>query len=450
MVQRIEKLSRDLQARTQGRVVARGGPSYDNSRKIWNAAVDHYPEAIAFCESVHDVQEAVRAARSHDVPLSVRSGGYDATGRSVRMDGLVIDLSRLDQVTIENGIATVAGGALAAQVIAAASAHELMAATGWNGVPGMVGLTTVGGYGPLIASRGLALDNLVGAELVRADGVRQLVDHTDNPDLLWALKGGGGNFGVVTSLRVRLYEARPMLAGMILFPLQDGAAVLGRYAEFIRSASSNLSVVIGMISLPDGNAGLFLAPAWTGEVSEGEAVMELLKRCGQPIHAQIAPMSYQDLVRSFDERVTTGLNYAVETRWIPSLDAETIPVLIAAAAERSSPMSTVILQHFRGMATQIPPDGSAFGLRREHFLVEFISCWQPSADDDGAIHRRWARKQSETLAPMSLPGGYPNALQPHAQDQIAHAYGENLPRLQAIKRRVDPDGMFSATPLPMP
>lgn len=449
MVQKIEKLSRDLQARMQGRVVARGGPSYEESRKVWNAAVDHYPAAIAFCESVQDVQEAVRAARAHDVPVSVRSGGYDPTGRSVLMDGLVIDLSRLDQVTVDGKVATIAGGASAAKVVAAASAHDLMAVTGWNGVPGMVSLTTVGGYGPLIASRGLALDNLIGAELVRADGARLVVDQRDNPDLLWALRGGGGNFGVVTSLAVRLHDARPILGGIILFSLADAETVLGNYAEVMSSASNNLSAVMGLMTGPDGNGALFLAPAWSGETSEGEVMMDSLKRCGKPMHAHIASMSYQDLVRSFDERVATGLNYSIETRWIASLNSETIPVLIAAAGERSSPMSTIILQHFRGMATQIPSESSAFGLRREHFLVEFIASWQPSFGDDGSAHRGWARKQSETLAPLSLPGGYPNALGPDAREQIAHAYGENLPRLQDMKRRIDPDGVFSATPLPL-
>src|SRR5262249_35846443 len=161
---------------------------------------------------------------------------------------------------------------------------------GWNGLPGMTGLTTVGGYGPLIASHGLALDSLTGAELVLADGQRLVVDRHKNPDLLWALQGGGGNFGVVTSMKVRLYPARRVLGGMILFPWAEAEAVLRRYAEAIGSASNDLSVVTGIISLPDGSPALFLAPAWTGEMSEGEFAMEVLQRCGTPMHAEIAPM----------------------------------------------------------------------------------------------------------------------------------------------------------------
>jgi FAD/FMN-containing dehydrogenase len=449
MLDRAEELARDLKPKMQGRVVTRSDERYEHDRKIWNGVVDRYPAAIAFCETMPDVQAAVRAARDHGTPISVRSCGYDTNGRSVRSDALVIDLSALNEVKIDGDIATIAGGASASKVIAAASEHDRMAVTGWNGRPGMTGLATGGGYGPLIARHGLALDQLIGAELVGADGERLVADLLDNPDLLWALKGGGGNFGVVTSLTVRLHKARPVLGGMILFPWTDAGTTLSRYAEVVHSASKNLSVVVGMISMPDGSPSLFLAPVWAGDEAEGEAVIERLKRCGNPIHAHAMSMGYRDLVQSFDDRIATGLNYALETRWIPSLNAETIPALIEAAESRSSPMSTIILQHFRGTATQIPLDDSAFGLRREHVLVEFIASWRPSDGDDGSSHRDWAENASKALAPMSLPGGYPNILGAHAQDQIAHAYGANLPRLQAIKRRVDPDGVFSATPLPL-
>lgn len=224
--------------------------------------------------------------------------------------------------------------------------------------------------------------------------------------------------------------------------------MLGRFAKAIAPASIDLSVLIGIISLPDGSPALFLAPAWTGEVSDGEIAMEVLKRCGKPVHAQIASMNYQDLIQSFDARVMNDRHCALETRWIPALNAETISALIAGGGSRTSPFSTIILQHFRGLPTQLPPDSTAFGLRREHLLVEIIASWDP-AGGNGSVHKRWARDLSQTLAPMSLPGGYPNLLGPHAQDQIAQAYGSNITRLQAVKRRFDPDGFFSATPLPV-
>jgi FAD/FMN-containing dehydrogenase len=449
VIGRFAQALHDLRARLWGRLIVRGDESYEAARGVWNRAVDHHPIAIAFCESAEDVQVAVRAARLHNMPLSVRSGGYDVTGRSVRSDALVVDLSRLNHVQADGPIATIGGGATAAKVIGAATASNLMAVTGWHGLPGMTGLATVGGYGPLIASHALALDNLTGAEVVLADGQRVTAGWDENPDLLWALRGGGGNFGVVTSMKVRLHAARRILGGMILFPWADAATVLRRHAEAIAFASNNLSVVIGIISLPDGDPALFLAPAWSGETSDGEVAMEALKRCGNPMHVQIASMTYQELTQSFDARITNDKHYAVETRWIPSLDSQTIAALITGGGSRTSPFSSVILQHFRGMATQIPPGSTAFGLRREHFMVEIIACWDPADGNKGSVHRRWAGDLSQALAPMSLPGGYPNLLASHAQDQIAHAYGDNLEKLQAVKRRFDPDDVFSSTPLPL-
>ena len=438
-----------LKSQMRARIIARGDEGYENARKVWNGAVDNYPAAIFFCESVEDVQAAVRTARIHNMPVSVRSRGHDASGRSVRPDAVVIDLSLMDHVQIDNQVATVAGGASAAKVIAAATASNLLAVTGWNGVPGMTGAATVGGYGPLIASHGLALDNLIGAELVLADGQRVAVDQDKNPDLLWALKGGGGNLGVVTSMRIRLHPARRILGGMILFPWREAETVLGRYAKAIRSASNNLSVAIGFISLPEGSPALFLAPAWSGEISDGEIAMEVLKRCGEPMHVQIASMSYQELIQGFDARVANDRHYALETRWMPALNPEAISTLIAGGAGRTSPFSVIILQHFRGLPTQFPPDSTAFGMRREHFLVEIIACWDPTAGDNGSVHKRWARNLCQTLDPVSLAGGYPNLLGPHAKDQIAQAYGNNTKRLQAVKRRFDPYGVFLATPIPV-
>jgi hypothetical protein len=440
---------RDLQALIQGRVISPADEDYGNARKVWNGAVDHHPAAIAFCKSTADVQAAVRTARAHGLPVSVRAAGHDAAGRSVRSGALVIDLSFMNQVEVNGQTATVAGGATSAKVIAAAAANGLLAVTGWNGVPGMTGLTTVGGYGPLIANHGLALDSLTGAELVLADGQHISVDSNNNPDLLWALQGGGGNFGVVTSITIRLHPLRQVLGGMILFPWSDAEAVLKSYAGTMISASNDLTVVIGILSLPDGNPALFLAPAWTGEMTQGEIFMDVLQRFGTPIYAQIGLMSYQDLVQSFDARVVNGRHYALETRWVPALTREVISAVVAGGAGRSSPFSVIILQHFRGAPTQTSLDATAFGLRREHFLIEMIASWDASAGDDGASHRSWARDLCSTLAPMSLPGGYPNILGLHAHDQIAHAYGSNLVRLQTVKRRFDPDGLFSATPLPV-
>jgi FAD/FMN-containing dehydrogenase len=440
--------AQDLQNLMAGKVALPGDERYATARRVWNGALDRYPALIAFCESVQDVRAALRAARAHGLAVSVRGTGYDVAGRSVRSGALVIDLSSMNQVEVNARVATVAGGATAANVISAAAANGLMAVTGWNGVVGMAGLTLAGGYGPLIASHGLALDNLVGAEVVLADGQCVVADADNNPELLWALRGGGGNFGVVTSMKICLHPHRSVLGGMILFPWSDADKVLRGYAAVANSAGNDLTVLAGISSLPDGNTALFLAPAWTGESTQGETIVATLQKLGTPIFAQMGTMSYQDLTHSFDTRVVNRRHYAVQTRSVPELTSEVIASILKGGS-MSSPFSTIILQHFRGRATQIPGDATAFGLRRDHFLVEIIAAWEPVVGRDDTHHRSWAQDISRALAPFSLPGGYPSMLGEGDRDQIAHAYGSNLAKLQDTKRRFDPEGLFSATPLPM-
>src|SRR5215469_13640773 len=226
--------ARELHAMMQGRVVLRGDDDYTRARQIWNRAVENQPALLAVCETLADVQAAVRVARRHDLSLSVRGGGHDWTGRALRSDGLVIDLSRMRQVIVSPHarVATVSGGATLKDVAAAAGAHGLVAALGNCGAVGMAGLTLGGGYGPLNGQCGLAADNLLGAELVLADGRRVTTGPDEEPELFWAIRGGGGNFGVVTFLRVQLHEARHMLGGMIVYPWSEAERVLRGYAAF--------------------------------------------------------------------------------------------------------------------------------------------------------------------------------------------------------------------------
>jgi len=438
-----------LQNFIDGKVVLPMDERYSKVRQVWNGAIDRDPAMVALCESAEDVQAALHLARVRDLAVSVRSTGYDVAGRSVRSGGLVIDVSPMNRVEMDGRIATVGGGATAASVISTAAASSLVAVTGWHGIVGMTGLTLAGGYGPLLASHGLALDHLVGAEVVLADGRCVTADADNNPDLFWALRGGGGNFGVVTSMKLRLHPFRSMLAGMILFPWSDADKVLRGYAAVAASAGNDLTVAAGLFRLPDGNPVLFLAPAWTGGPAQGEAVVADLQGLGTPFHAQVGLTNHRELTNSFDMRVANGRHYALQTRSVGELTPNVISSIIQAGSNMSSPFSMIVLQHFRGRASQIPLEATAFGLRRDHFMIEIIASWEPAAGDDGTNHRLWARDLSRVLALFSFPGGYPSMLGDDDREQIAHAYGSNLTRLQDIKRRFDPDGLFSATPLPM-
>src|SRR5215470_10248553 len=241
--------ARELRNVMQRNVVLRGDDNYVQTRQIWNGSVEHQPLLFAVCETSEDVQAAVRSAREHEFPVSVRGGGHDWAGRALRHNGLVIDLSHMRSVDVDAkaSVATIEGGATAVDVISAATPHGLVAATGNCGTVGMVGLTTGGGYGPLTPRYGLALDNLLSAEVVLADGRLVNCDDQNNPDLFWALRGGGGNFGVVTSMRVRLHPIRQVLGGMMLFPWSQAEFVLGGYAEAIADAPDELSILTGAL-----------------------------------------------------------------------------------------------------------------------------------------------------------------------------------------------------------
>jgi FAD/FMN-containing dehydrogenase len=442
----------ELQAVMQGRVVLRGDNDYVQTRQIWNGAVQHQPELFAVCETSADVQAAVGSAREHGFPLSVRGGGHDWAGRALRHDGLVIDLSHMRRVDVDPAasVATIQGGATALDVISATAPHGLVAATGDVGTVGMVGLTLGGGYGPLASRYGLALDNLLGADVVLADGRLVHCDDHENPDLFWALRGGGGNFGVVTSMRVRLHPLREVLGGMIMFPWSQAESLLRGYDEVIVSAPDELSALTGVLSGPDGSPVAFLAPMWSGEAKQGEEFITRLRRLGTPIVDQVAPMRYLDWLYMFESAAPAGRHYAGQTRSLRGLTPEVISTLIDSGNRRTSPFSAIIVLDFRGAATRVPIGTTAFGLREEHFLVEIIAAWEPSPDDDGHDHRQWARTASDSLAPYALPGGYPNMLGPEEREQTAQAYGSNSGRLQQLKRLFDPDGVFtSAISLPV-
>jgi FAD/FMN-containing dehydrogenase len=270
------------------------------------------------------------------------------------------------------------------------------------------------------------------------------------PDLFWALRGGGGNFGVVTSLRVRLHPARDMLAGWITYDWNEAGAVLRRYAAYAATVPDELGVAVGLMPGPDGEPGIVIVALWNGDQRRGLRLMEDLRAFGTPRSAEIGPATYGDLLARFDAWVEAadGCHWEIRTRSLPMLTADAADAIIAAKARAPSPYCAVFWHHFHGTATRMAPDGAAFGLRREHIMVEIVAGWQPDGDD-GAAHRRWAKDLWQSLAPFALPGGYANLLGPDDREQAADAYGGNAARLRLLKRRFDPDGVFaSAIPLP--
>jgi hypothetical protein len=400
---------------------------------------------------VEEVQAALQIARAHDLPLSVRGGGHDWAGRALRHGGLVIDLSRMRQVDVDatEKAATVAGGALASDVIAAATPYGLAAVTPNTGAVGMAGFLLAGGYGPLSTRFGLAADNLLGAEVVLADGRRVWADDSQYSDLFWALRGGEGNFGVVTSMRIRLHPVTEILAGLILFPWAEADRVLQGHAEIMSQAPDELSVLAGGITGTDGSPALFLGPIWTGKRTNGEKYIARLESLGKPILSQVAPMDLTELIGLYDAQVVNGRHYDLRTRWLADLTPDIISAIVTGGSSRTSPHSIIALHHFHGVGAKIAPDATAFCMRRQHYMIEIIAAWEPSSVVEAELHRQWMSDVSRALAPHALLGGYANFLTSSSHDQIAHAYGANARRLRDLKRQFDHDNIFSsAIPLP--
>jgi hypothetical protein len=352
----------------------------------------------------------------------------------------------------ENGVAEVSGGSLAEHAVAAAGAHGLAPVVGTIGKVGITGLTLAGGYGPLNGRFGLALDNLISADVVLADGRLVHTDAGHEPDLFWAIRGGGGNFGVVTSMHVRLHPVPQVVAGMITYPFAQARQVLTGLGRFLLTCPDELTVQAGVLTAPDGTKVVFLAPCWSGEPDQAAGYVDALHALGTPVLAQVAPMPLAVMLGLFDAAIRDGRHYAIGTRNVAGYSDRFIDAVVAAGEAITSPHSGIILHHGHGATTRIDLEDTAFGVRREHLMVEIVAGWEPvdaaGTTDDGTSHRQWVADFSSSLVPLALPGGYANLLAPGDRDQVDDAYGPNAERLLRLKDRYDPDHVFEATALP--
>ncbi|MET0416316.1 MAG: FAD-binding oxidoreductase, partial [Actinoplanes sp.] len=405
---------------SEPRVLTPTDDGFRAASRVWNAAVRARPAAIARCGNSAEVAAAVRAGREAGLPLSVRAGGHDWAGRAIRDGGFVIDLTGMRGVAVDPGrrVATVQGGAITADLLAAAAPYGLVTATGVVSGVGLAGLTTAGGYGPLIGRYGLALDNLIGAELVLADGSTVTAGPDDDPELWWAVRGGGGNLGVVTALSYRMHPLPALLTGMLMFPFAQAGAVLSGYAEIVAAAPDELTVMGGFLPGPDGRPLVFLCPFWCGDdLAAGERAVARLRSLGRPVVDQIGSMPYADALGMFDGSMVEGNHYLLRTRWFADV-AKAVGPLVDAADAMSSPHSALILNRFHGAAARIDPAATAFAQRTPHVVAEVIAAYPP--DEPPGRHRAWADAVVSALDPIALPGGYPNLLGPD-DDERARA-----------------------------
>ncbi len=418
---------------------------------LWNASLKQQPLLVVLPENTQDVVKAVRFAQAHALPLSVRGGGHDWAGRALTAGSVHLNLRHLNSVQVDVGqrTATVQGGATSMDVVLATEPHQLVPVTGTVGQVGFAGLLLGGGYGLLSASYGLACDNLLSAEVVLADGRVCAASAQENPELFWALRGGGGGFGIVTALQVQLYEAPPLLAGLLVFNGADATQVLGGYHELMAHASKQLEVGVGMIAGLGGQLAVVMAAYWFGDPTEGMRQLEVLKGLGRLIQARIGPTTYREIMEDGNARLGAAHSYSVQTRSLPTLEAEQIQPIIAAMQTATSPLSTVAIRFIFGDATTVAATETAFYLRKPHYMLQIVAAWDEPGTSYGEQHAQWASQLSRALQPAAYPGGYANLLGPDETEQNKLAFGKNLARLQQIKRTYDPKILFKGLSFPL-
>ena len=435
----------NLSERISGAVLARHDPGYDQARAVHNGLVDRKPALIVRCLTADDVVAALAFARRAQLEVSVRGGGHNVAGRAVADGGVMIDLALMKGITVDPAArtATVEGGVVWAELNDAAAAHGLATTGGNVSTTGVAGYTLGGGLGWLMSKYGLAADNLLAVELVTADGEILQVDGSSHPDLFWALRGGGGNFGVATSFTFRLHPLRTIVGGLIAHPLEAAPALLRFYRDAVAEASDDLTVFAGLVHAPDGSGTKLsaLVVFHTGATADADRDLGPFESWGSPLVVQVGPMPYPVMNTILDAGYPSGsLNY-----WLSSfthgLPDELIDVAVERFATVPSPMSAMLLEHFHGAVTRVGPTETAVPHRDEGWSLLLPSVWTDPAETDANI--AWTRETFAALRPHFAAGRWLNYLgDDQADDAVRAAYGPNYERLREVKRRYDADNVF--------
>lgn len=434
-----------LRKQLLGDLFCPGTTDYEAARRLWNGMIDRRPAAIARCTSAEDVRAAVLFGAETGIPLAVRGGGHSISGTSSCDAGLVIDLGAMTRVDVapEARVARADPGVLLGRFDLATQAHGLATTMGVNSDTGIAGLTLGGGLGRLGRSFGLACDNLLAAEVVLADGRHVRASRDEHPDLFWALQGGGGNFGVVTSFVYCLHPLGPVvLGGMLLWEFARARDAMQQYAEFCATAPDDVDVLGVLLTGPDGQK-LFAASCFcAGTVARGEVALRPLREGAvRPAQDQVAPIAYAELQSSADGIFPRARRYYWKSHFLPGLtETAAVDTLLERFAQVPSPMSVIGLQQAGGAIARVPVDATAYANRDAAFDCIPIAIWEDPAQD--AANIAWSRSVWEALRPFSTGGVYVNNLGDEGEERIRAAYGRNLEKLAALKAKYDPGNLF--------
>jgi FAD/FMN-containing dehydrogenase len=434
-----------LRTQLRGELLGPDDPGYDRARQVWNAMIDRRPALIARCAGVADVMTVVKFARAHDALVSVRGGGHNVPGNAVCDHGIMIDLSRMKGIRVDPAERTVRaeGGVLWGEFDHETQAFGLATTGGSISDTGIAGLTLGGGIGWLGGKHGLACDNLLAADVVLADGDMVHASSEENPDLLWSLRGGGGNFGVVTSFEYALHPVGPVLGGWVIYPFDRAADVFRLYRDFSRSIPDELNTMLGLLRTPDGVPTVAIAACYNGAIGAGERALEEVRRFGPPLADQLAPMPYPALQQMLDPSARPGNRNYIKTHFVREISDAAIEAMVAYFANAPSPLALITLQQLGAAAGRIPPDATAFGHRDARYELIAAAAWRDPAED--AANVRWARELWEALRPTATGGMYINQMgleRDEGRDRLQAAFGSNYARLSALKATFDTTNFF--------
>jgi FAD/FMN-containing dehydrogenase len=448
---RIGQLRTDM----DGPVIVAGDGHFDEARRVWNAGIDRYPAAIARCESAADVAAAVAFARAQGLDVSVRGGAHNTAGTAICDDGLMIDLSLLNEVQIDpqRRRATVGGGALLADLDAAALAHGLAVPAGLVSHTGVGGLTLGGGMGWLTRKFGLSIDNLIEAEVVTAAGEIVRASDDEHPDLFWAIRGGGGNFGIVTGFEFQLHEVNPVIQlGLFFWPLEQGTDALRLARDVVASMPADVNAVIGAINAPPAPfvpeqhhfvPGYVMVLTGFESAAHAEIAADIKRRL-PPLFDLVTPMPYVQLQQLLDEASAWGSHAYEKGSYVQDLSDEVIDILTARVPAKTSPMSMLLLYRLDGAYSQVSDEATAFsGGRSPRFGVFIVGVTPDAAGLE--VERRWVSDFWEALRPHAVGSGdgYVNGTSDYEADRVRGSYGpRKYERLARIKAEYDPDNVF--------
>jgi FAD/FMN-containing dehydrogenase len=442
----------ELKANFEGQVVSPGGAGYDEVRQIWNAMIDRRPAVIARCASADDVVRSVAFARKHSLVVAIRGGGHNIAGNAVCDDGLMIDLSLMKSVQVDTSArrATVAPGCTLADFDAAVQVHGLATPLGINSTTGVAGLTLGGGFGWLSRKYGMTVDNLLSANVVLADGRQVRASETENADLFWGLRGGGGNFGIVTSFEFQLHPVGPnVLSGLIVFPFAEAKSVLTQFARFTLTMPDDLNVWMvtrGAPPLPflpgevHGKGIVALALCYAGDPAVGAKLIEPLRTFGTVLGEAVGVQPYTAWQQAFDPLLAPGARNYWKSHNFSQLSDGAIDAIVEYAGKLPSPHSEIFIGTIGGQTGRVAAEAMAYSSRDANYVMNVHGRWETAAEDERGV--AWAREFFKKAEPFASGGAYINFLTQEETDRIAFAYGGVYGRLVELKKKYDPANFF--------